>query len=1426
MRGNTPLHRLSLKRLKRGLGLFSLLGLGAISLHGQTVFNSDFRGTSAEGWVFGGSSVSVAPYLTAAQGIDANGDGWLRLTENSQNQSTYALLDTSIFSVNAQIQIEMEYAFWNGSGADGITFFLVDGSMNETTFSPGAYGGSLGYAQKDAAAGGGTAIPGMPGGYLGFGLDNFGNYSNPTEGRVGGPSSRPNAVAVRGPESSGYAYIAGATLNSYGQMDFPSSTTRPNQTGADYRSFRVTLDANNQLLVEMKFGANSAYRNVFTADLSIYDRPEYFKLGFTGATGDSTEIHEIRNLKVTTTPWQPGAIEWDNGAGTTAWSTGNNWVGNVVPKPNADILFGNKPPTGPQTVVLNSAYQANSITFDSGHNYTLQGSGSLTMGNTGTAGLPSINVNDYNGEIGRHKINIPITLAERTTVNNYSLSVLCINGILSTNGNDIVVNGPGVVNFNADIRGNGNLIKNGSGITTLNSDNYDGNSSSRWNGNITVNGGLLVVTTNGALGYTNGSTTVNSGGVLAFRDTTGGGLNYTRAESVTISGRGVVRGSEGQTGAIYNDGGNNTFAGVITLAANAAVGSRDGNLRLTGNIVQSGNNRSLTKLGNGVVTLSGSNSYSGATIIENGALRYTASGALASSDLQLNGGVLEIGYNATFSRGLGTGVNQVRWVGDGGFSAHGGNRTVQIGGNSNNLTWGSTANFVGNGSALLLSSNFSDSTITFANAISLNGAQREVRVADGAAAVDAILSGRLQGGNDGSGTGGLIKTGEGTLSLTVANNDYSGATEIRAGALRGTTGSNSNVQLQGGVRELNADYTGSLGTGGGAIRWMAGGGGLAADTAARTFNVGNEGETLTWGGKSDNSLHFVRNGDQLILGSRSAGGTLTFANAIDLNGGTETIKVINSEASASLTEAIISGVISNGSLNVVGTGDLNLTGASGLEGSVNIAGANVQLSGAGTLGSVEGSFTIQKGGSLTLNNATGNTDRLANGAAINLQGGTLSLVGGNTAATQTVGDIKLVSGGNTINVKPGSTSTSAVLTGSKLAIDPTATATVNFTNSGVGTLGASGNHPLILFTTTPTLTNGLLAYATVNGTSFATYNATTGIGALTTTANTSQGTWNSNVHTNLTGTQTMNGNRSLGSLILGANGNVGQSGGSRTLTIESGGLLSTGSSASTISVGTLRAGTNAPNLYAHVYGTGGLTISSSITNNGGATGLVKSGNGTLTLSGTAANTYTGTTTVNDGMLVLAKSSGVNAIAGNVKVGDGNGVDVLQLNANEQIANSANVSLVGGHLASTGEAVIKFNGGSAGVTETFSTLSVEGRGVIDFGGGEVCEPNYLFLDSLSIAADSTLYIRNWIDYTDFLLVKASEVPNLPAILGQIKFEGYGDTASWEYYDNNYVRITPVPEPSTYGAMLMGAGLAVFGYRRWRTKRRSESSLPVA
>jgi hypothetical protein len=108
-------------------------------------------------------------------------------------------------------------------------------------------------------------------------------------------------------------------------------------------------------------------------------------------------------------------------------------------------------------------------------------------------------------------------------------------------------------------------------------------------------------------------------------------------------------------------------------------------------------------------------------------------------------------------------------------------------------------------------------------------------------------------------------------------------------------------------------------------------------------------------------------------------------------------------------------------------------------------------------------------------------------------------------------------------------------------------------------------------------------------------------------------------------------------------------------------------------------------------------------------------------------------------------------------------------------------------------------------------------VIDFAGGNVCAANYLYLDDLAMTAGSELLIRNWIDFTDFLLVRNTST-NVPDLLAQINFEGYGAGAYWQEYDATFSRITPVPEPSTYGAVLMAAGLGFAGWRRWRMRRR--------
>src|SRR5207245_2378241 len=103
-------------------------------------------------------------------------------------------------------------------------------------------------------------------------------------------------------------------------------------------------------------------------------------------------------------------------------------------------------------------------------------------------------------------------------------------------------------------------------------------------------------------------------------------------------------------------------------------------------------------------------------------------------------------------------------------------------------------------------------------------------------------------------------------------------------------------------------------------------------------------------------------------------------------------------------------------------------------------------------------------------------------------------------------------------------------------------------------------------------------------------------------------------------------------------------------------------------------------------------------------GINKNGPGVLMLSGSAANTFTGGTMVNQGVLILNKSVVDAAISGNLTIGDGAGgvnSDVVRLVADEQIKadgwNWVNVSASG---------LFEL----AGHAETISNLSLTGGNV--------------------------------------------------------------------------------------------------------------------
>jgi hypothetical protein len=241
------------------------------------------------------------------------------------------------------------------------------------------------------------ALGGVMGGYIGVGMDDFGNYSwegdessgltvpdggtlaerwAKGEGRWGHSDntdrgagyigfSRP-AIAVRGDwkgadkvhgytnaghaggawYNDDYAYLVGTgdrdVEDLEKNMSFPAATTRPTLK-ADLRRLSLIITPENQLTVFIKFGTGETHA-IFTADLKDQIRPANISFGFAAGSGGATDYHEIRNVVVTTFK----SLLWTNAKtlvapGDLNWNTDENWLTGRTPAnstpPYQDVEF-------------------------------------------------------------------------------------------------------------------------------------------------------------------------------------------------------------------------------------------------------------------------------------------------------------------------------------------------------------------------------------------------------------------------------------------------------------------------------------------------------------------------------------------------------------------------------------------------------------------------------------------------------------------------------------------------------------------------------------------------------------------------------------------------------------------------------------------------------------------------------------------------------------------------------------------------------------------------------------------------------------------------------------------------------------------------------------------------------------------------------
>ena len=272
------------------------------------------------------------------------------------------------------------------------------------------------------------------------------------------------------------------------------------------------------------------------------------------------------------------------------------WTLLIDPRPNPNILY---------IGTDNGVYYSTNL----GQTWSQFGTG---MPNTQVVSLALDPLHDYiaAGTHGRGMFEIYLDPAQANAG-----AVRAITGNDTWSGN-ITISGNATIgaDVTTSLLLSGSIVDGGTGssLTKIGAGKVTLASADSYGGPTTVVQGILDVQNSQSLG-TNPSVTVDDGATLTLE---GDGLVFT--ETLTLGGPGV-----GNTGALYNTFGNNTWTGPVVLADNTSIFSdANSTLTISGSISDNssggGPKLGFIKGGPGTLVLSGTNSYSGNTTIAAG----------------------------------------------------------------------------------------------------------------------------------------------------------------------------------------------------------------------------------------------------------------------------------------------------------------------------------------------------------------------------------------------------------------------------------------------------------------------------------------------------------------------------------------------------------------------------------------------------------------------------------------------------------------------------------------------------------------------------------------------------------------------------------------------------------------------------------------
>lgn len=1089
-------------------------------------------------------------------------------------------------------------------------------------------------------------------------------------------------------------------------------------------------------------------------------------------------------------------VNWTGGGDGTQWSTPLNWSGSVVPGSVDAAVFGTTGASSQIGLTANQSVGKITLTADStisriigssgGSAVTLSLAGngglllenlsatqSLTLAPMVTGGTQPMSVSLAAGTIhtlaGGINVGADMSGAAFTKTGAGTLTLTGTNSYTGTltisagsvqigdggstgtpgnaniaisSGTSLIFNRSGSVSTGFSLSGSGTLVQAGGGTTTL-------SGSSSFSGPVNITAGTLHLGNSGSIGT----------GAIAI--STGSTLQVTRDASTyflgnLLSGNGdLVKTGNGLV--VLTSA--SPFTGTTTVQAGTlAVGATGGTHSLIGGgsiILQSGTTLeqwpingsytmsntisgdggvSLTSGGN-TATLSGANSYTGATRINTGVLAVSSLGnggspsgigaaSSAATNLVLSGGTFRYTGTATstdrlFSVGTaggfldasGTGAVEFTNTGSMGFNGQTGARTLILTGSSTAAN--SLSPVIGDNSGATTLSKRGTGTWALGGANTYTGATSLI---NGGTLVISKLA-------DGGVASSLGAAGAGAANLTISD-----ASTVRYAG----SGDSTNRLFAIGSGGGTLDASGS-----GAVHFTSAGTiGDGGTTVARTFTLGGS-------NTADNTLAavFANNGSTNLLAKTGAGkwvltGNHTYTGTTTISGGTLQFgaggtsgapgagnisnngSLIFDRADAITLAQIVAG---SGSLTQAGAGITTLTGTNTYTGATTISAGTLQLGNGGTTGSLATS-SITNDGTLVVNRSnavTWSTPVSGSGGFTQAGAGTTTLaVSPGYSGLTTVSAGKLQS--SVSLAMP--TSSFTVATGATLATNGTSTWIIAGLN-GAGTFengAASGNTVVTVHgagTFTGLVRNGATAALSIvktgtgtqsldNANTFTGSVAITG-GVLSTSSLAHGGTASgigsaSSAATNLVlngGTlrYTGSGASSDRRFELGANGGSLDASGSGALNLTATDNLSFNGPSGGARTLTLDGTSSASNI-----------LAARIIDSDSPTAVVKNGSGTWAL--TNSNTFSGGTLLNDGVLRISSSNAIGT--GSVTFAGGS----LEATQSMSISNSLVVNdASNGVTVSAG--VLTINGAISG---SFA-LHKDGPGTLIIAGGSNAVP---------------------------------------------------------------------------------------------------------